>query len=142
MVLSLCVEQGLLAALGSHLYLWRQEVRRQEEGLAIGLDLARAAARLFMLEWDRMFLQLVRDNFLTLYHYSRYLDDTGNGVKAIPLGMRWSEKEGRMIIHPGLVEQDRDIPGDLRTMREVVKMANSITTFSPLIFLLVSCTFG
>ena len=127
MVLSLCVEQGLLAALGSHLYLWRQEVRRQEEGLAIGLDLARAAARLFMMEWDRMFLQL---------------DDTGNGVKAIPLGMRWSEKEGRMIIHPGLVEQDRDIPGDLRTMREVVKMANSITTFSPLIFLLVSCAFG
>ena len=32
-----------------------------------------------------------------------------------------------MILHPHLMEEDRDIPSDQRTMREVVKMANSIT---------------
>ena len=32
-VLSLCIEQGLLAALGSHLYTWHREVKEQQEGL-------------------------------------------------------------------------------------------------------------
>ena len=81
-----------------------------------------------MLDWDRLFIQLARENRLNLCHYSRYVDDTGNGAGALAPGMRWSEEERRMILHPHLVEEDRDIPGDIRTMREVVKMANSITT--------------
>ena len=43
-VLLLCVEQGLLAALGSHLYNWHREVKEQQDGLPIGLDLTRAVA--------------------------------------------------------------------------------------------------
>ena len=108
LVLSLCVEQGLLAALGSHIYLWREEVRGQEEGLPIGLDLTRATARLLLLDWDRQFTQ--DNNNLNLYHYSRYLDDTANGARAIALGMRWSVEERRMKLHPHLVGEDREVP--------------------------------
>ena len=32
-VFSLCIQQGLLAALGSHLYNWHREVKEQKEGL-------------------------------------------------------------------------------------------------------------
>ena len=38
--------------------------------VAIGLDLARAGARLIMLDWDRLFIQLARENRLNLCHYS------------------------------------------------------------------------
>ena len=72
-----CVEQGLLTALGSHLYTWHQEVKKQEDGLAIGLDLSRAAGRLVMLDWDLELLQLARDNQLKVLMYKRYVDDLG-----------------------------------------------------------------
>ena len=88
MVLSLCIEQGLLAALGSHLYTWHNEARQQDEGLGIGLDLARAGARLMMLDWDRQFLQLAVENAIKYYHNSRYVDDTANGTMALGPGMR------------------------------------------------------
>ena len=57
-ILSLCVEQGLIAALNSHLYLWNREVREQGHGLPIGLDLTRAVARLVLMDWDQQFLRL------------------------------------------------------------------------------------
>ena len=55
------------------------------------------------------------------------MDDTANGTEAIQPGIRWSEEEGRMILHPHLVEEDRDMPKDIRTTREVAKMGSSIS---------------
>ena len=127
MVLSMCVEQGLLAALGSHLFSWHREVRRQGEGLGIGSDLTRAVARLVMLDWDINFLQLARANHILYYLYHRYVDDTNNATAALAPGKRWSREEGRMVLHPHLVQEDLDTPADERTMREVVHLANSIS---------------
>ena len=125
-VFSLCVEQGLLAALGSHLYTWHQEVKKQEDGLGIGLDLARAAGRLVMLDWDLQLLQLARDNELKVLMYKWYMDDSGAGLEALKPGVRWSEEEGRMILHPHLAQEDLTVAADFRTMRELFKMGNSI----------------
>ena len=54
--------------------------------MGIGLDLARAAARLVMLDWDQQFLQLAEENAINYYHFSRYVDDTANGT--MPLAPR------------------------------------------------------
>ena len=126
-ILSLCVEQGLLAALGSHLYNWHREVKEQQDGLPIGLDLTRAVARLVLLDWDQQFLRLVRSNNITCHMYYRYVDDTSNGMKALRPGTRWSEEEQRMIVHPHLVEEDMAESSDIRTAREVAKMGSSIS---------------
>ena len=74
LILSLCVEQGLLAAMDGHLYNWHLEVKKQVEGLGIGSDLTRAVARLVMLDWDNRFINLVQENKLTLYSYTRFVD--------------------------------------------------------------------
>ena len=126
-VLSLCVEQGLLAALDSHLYLWHREVKMQVDGLPIGLDLTRAVARLVMMDWDQQFLRLAAANNITYHLYSRYMDDTANGTEAMQPGTRWSEEEKRMIVDPHLVEEDIEVPSDMRTAREVAKMGSSIS---------------
>ena len=126
-VLSLCVQQGLLAALGTHLYTWHREVKEQQEGLPIGLDLTRAVARLVMLDWDQQFLRLVRTNNITIHMYSRYIDDTANGAEALRPGTRWSDEEGRMILHPHLIEEDLAVPSDTRTAREIAMMGSSIS---------------
>ena len=125
-ILSLCVQQGLLTALDTHMYTWHKEVKKQVGGLAIGLDLSRAVGRLVMLEWDQKFLKLARDNQINIYMYKRYVDDSAEGMEALKPGLRWSEEEGRMILHPHLVEEDLELEPDLRSMREVVRMGNSI----------------
>ena len=121
------MEQGLIAALGSHLYNWHREVKEQQEGLPIGLDLTRAVARLVLLDWDQKFLHLVRTNNITCHLYYRYMDDTSNGMEALRPGTRWSDEELRMILHPHLVEEDRDVSSDIRTAKEVAKMGSSIS---------------
>ena len=96
------------------------------EGLAIGLDLSRAVGRLVMLEWDQKFLKLARDNQLNIYMYKRYVDGSAEGMEALKPGLRWSEEERRIILHPHLIEEDLELEPDLRSMREVVNMGNSI----------------
>ena len=125
-VLSLCIEQGLEAALDSHLYLWHKEVMEQKEGLPIGLDLTRAVARLIMMDWDQQFLRLASANNITYYLYSRFMDDTANVTEALQPGTRWSALE-KMIVHPHLVDEDKEVPDDIRTAREVARMGSSIS---------------
>ena len=135
-ILSLCVEEGLLAALGSHTYTWNKEVKLQGSGLPIGLDLTRAVARLVLLDWDQQFLRLARANQLELFLYSRFVDDTANAMEGLAPGLRWSEEEGRMILHPHLVEEDLHTAPDIRTSREVARMGSSI---SPMVELTADC---
>ena len=84
------------------LYNWHREVKEQQEGLPIGLDLTRAVARLVLLDWDQQFLRLVRANNITFHLFYRYMDDTANGAEALRPGTRWSEEEERMILHPDI----------------------------------------
>ena len=79
-----------------------------------------------MLEWDQCFLRLARDNQLNIIMYKRYVDDNAEGMEALKPGVKWSEEEKRMILRPPLVEEDLLLEPDLRSMREVVKMGNSI----------------
>ena len=88
-ILALCVEQGLLAALGSHTYTWKGEVKMQGSGLPIGLDITRAVARIIMLDWDQHFLTLARNNNMEYYIYKRYVDDTANCTEILTPALRW-----------------------------------------------------
>ena len=128
LILSICVEQGLLAAVDGHLFVWHKEVMKKQEGLGIGSDLTRAVARLVMLDWDQRFLNLAMDNKITIYMYNRYVDDTANAARALAPGVRWGEEERSMVFLPHLVEEDREVEADIRTMREVVRMGSSLDT--------------
>ena len=80
-----------------------------------------------MLDWDQKFLRLVRTNNITCHLYYRYMDDTSNGMEALRPGTRWSDEELRMILHPHLVEEDKEVSSDIRTAKEVAKMGSSIS---------------
>ena len=118
------VEKAIIACMENVCYLFNNQVKQQEEGLATGEDASRALARIVMLDWDMEVTKLAEDNQLEIYLHSRYVDDTADAGKALAPGLRW--EEGRMAMKPELVEEDRDTPGDLRTMREFVKLGSSI----------------
>ena len=98
----------------------------QRSGLPIGPDITRAAARILMLATDQQFIRLARNNKMECYMYRRYVDDTADCAEMRTPGVRWSEEEGSMVMHHNLVEDDRNSPPDVRTAREVAKMAISI----------------
>ena len=108
------------------MYIWHKTVKQQVGGLAIGLDLSRAVGRLVMLEWDRRFLDLASNNQLAVYMYKRYVDDSAEGMEALKPGLRWNEEERHMMMHPHLIVEDQALEEDSRSMREMVKMGNSI----------------
>ena len=97
LVFSLVIEEGLLAACENHLYSFHGQVRAQGRGLWIGTYLARAMARLVMLDWDQCFLELTRTNRQKIYMYGRYAEDTAKGMGAIPPGWRWSQEQQKMM---------------------------------------------
>ena len=55
-----------------------------------------------------------------------YIDDDNVFYFTLPLGCRWSDNRGKMIVEEDKVEEDQQIPSDVRTIREMVKMANTV----------------
>ena len=63
----------------------------------------------------------------------RYIDDQNMAVKPLAPGTRWvvgpwaGGLEGRMVVQDHLVEEDTLLPDDQRTMKELRKMADTIS---------------
>ena len=51
-----CLELMIIASMTNHVYLFKNTIRLQTEGGAIGLKVTQALARLYMLWWDKKFL--------------------------------------------------------------------------------------
>ena len=131
-MLAQVIQVAVLAVLQNHTYQFNGEVRLQKDGGPIGLELAGAIARVVMLWWDRKFLSLAAINLIELYLYLRYIEDQNMAVKPLAAGTRWvvgpwrERIGGKMIIMDHLVEEDKLIPEDRRTMIELRRMGNSI----------------
>ena len=54
-----------------------------------------------------------------LYFYMRYVDDCNCVGEELPLGSR--VHNGKVIIKPECIEEDKQIPGDIRTARVMQK---------------------
>ena len=80
-----------------------------------------------MLDWDQQFVRLAAANNIYYHLYSMYVDDTANGTEALKPGVKWSVEEKKMIEYIDMVEEDEQVPSDIRTAKEVAKMGSSIS---------------
>ena len=132
-LLAQVIRVATLAILQHHTYQFNGEVRLQNDGGPIGLELAGAVARVVMLWWDQKFLHLASLNCISIYLYLRYIDDQNTALQPLPLGARWMVGPwmgglgGKMVVMEHLVEEDRLRPRDQHTMEEVRKMADSVS---------------
>ena len=109
----------------NHTYSWKGEVRLQRKGGGIGDKLAQAAARLFMIWWDRSFLILLESAGLTITMYKRYVDDGNVKMVALDPGAVWDSSFGRITyVDPEL--DDRQ--ADRRTAEVVKSLADSVSS--------------
>ena len=58
--------------------------------------------------------------------YKRYVDDVNEAIACLPPGSRWSNEERKMVVVQEEIDNDMSVAGDVRTLKEVVKMGSSI----------------
>ena len=61
-----------------------------------------------------------------LYLYLRYVDDANFVAGELPLGARLDN--GKVVIRQEMVQEDANIPGDLRTARVIQEITNGISS--------------
>ena len=123
-----CLEKMIEACMENHTYTFNGTVRLQRKGGAIGLKVTQAVARLYMMWWDKQFLALADKAGAEIKMYKRYVDDTNIIIKTLNPGQRWDKVAQQIKVYPDKVEEDQDTENDVRTAREIRKMADSIDT--------------
>lgn len=130
-MIALALEYGISAVMRSHTYQFNGEVFLQDDGGPIGLELTGAIARVFMLSWDKKFIDRVKrmtEGFnWKLYMYMRYVDDCNCIGEEMPPGTRI--ENGKLVVKPEHVEQDKQEPGDKRTATILREIANGVCDF-------------
>ena len=132
-LLAQVLKTAMLAVLQNHTYQFENgQIRLQNDGSPIGLEMAGALARVVMIWWDKRFLSLVNLNLADCYLYLRYIDDQNMAMRPLAPGTRWQIGPwadglgGKMVVIEQLVQSDELLPADMRTMEELRKMGNSI----------------
>ena len=81
---------------------------------------------------SRQIIATVNGNDWIMYMYTKYVDDFYSAQEVLPLGSRWDE--GKVVVREELVEEDRQVPGDLRTARVICGAANTIDDMIKMVF--------
>ena len=87
--------------LKNHIFRFKDEIRKQANGGAIGVKAAGDIASLFMCWWDKVFIEKVNEALQDLNLYLRYVDDEYVICEIIPEN-----------------DENREQPPDERTMRK------------------------
>lgn len=122
---------GVMGVMSNHTYRYRQQTRLQHDGGSIGNQLAGEVADVVMAWWTGVFLGLAATATAAIMpafilESGLYIDDDNLFYFIPPLGTRWNDEQKMMLIDQDKVEEDRNCQDDVRTMREVTRMANSI----------------
>ena len=110
--------------LETHTYDFAGEIRRQEEGGAIGMEITGVVAQIFMVWWDRQLVRKLNEVNIQLNLHERYVDDTNAVTKQTPRGARYDGE--RITITEAATIEDENIPDDERTMKLIQAIANTI----------------
>ena len=80
---------GIRLVMENHIYRFGGELRRQKEGGPIGVELTGALADLFMLYWDRKFLNRLQEIGIEVKGYTRFKDDTNIMLNPVDRNMKY-----------------------------------------------------
>ena len=125
-MLGIAIKHMVKLVMKNHFYMVGNEIRRQGKGGAIGNRLTGEMCRNFGKWWDSEMLSKLKRLKIENEMLERYVDDTGVALKGLDPGVRYNEVEDKMEIKTELIESDKDVPEDERTMKELNKIGSSI----------------
>ena len=86
--------------MSSHTYKWDGEYRLQQMGGGIGDKLAQAAARVFLIWWDKQFTLLIVNAGITVSFFKRYVDDGNILCSPIDPSLMWDKNSKGLVRRP------------------------------------------
>ena len=124
------LEVAIRTCCKNHVYQQEGRFYLQKEGMPIGLRISGVVAELRMCIWMEEVEAKMMKNKMEVYMNETYVDDNDLLMEALAMGTRWSTDEDRMVTSEEALEEDTNggEEDDTRTMREVRRMVNSITT--------------
>ena len=82
-ILTQALNIGLMTVMTSHIYEFNGELRKQKNGGAIGMELTGTLAKVFMVWWDKIFLNKLEELSIMMPVYKRYVDDINCGLEFV-----------------------------------------------------------
>ena len=118
------VRAAIRLVMKNHFYSFDNIIRKQEKGGAIGNKLTERLGKLLMKRHDKKYLKLLTKLKIENELFERYVDDTTDGLVALDPGVRFNGK--KLVKVEELVEEDKKVPEDLRTMLVLKEIGNTI----------------
>ena len=121
----------------NHTYEYKNKFLQQSRKGIIGIDMMRALAKLYMIDWTKKFknkLKLIEENSsadlklnLTLEVYKIYVDDESSIQEATPKGATFDIRKKEIVITEEQLEKDKDLKADRRTANLMTKIPTVLT---------------
>ena len=123
-MISTALRNALTFVMRNHVNAFDNELRKQTEGGPIGLELTGLLARIYMIWWDKQFLQKCAENQISPVMYKRYVDDINTLVECAGPGKTYNGQE--IVTDPEKEENDRNKNDDEITMKLLNEIGDSI----------------
>ena len=120
------MKKSIELVMQNHFYSYQNQIRKQAKGGAIGNSLTEKLGKLMMKRFDKKNLSLLKKLKVETEMSKTYVDDNTVAMKALDLGVRFDAEKIKMVVVEELVESDKVIPEDKRTMIELNKIANTV----------------
>ena len=118
------VKHATKLVMQNHFYSFDNQIRRQNKGGAIGNKLTERLGKILMKRHSRQYLKLLQEVGLKNELFETYVDDTTDVMVAVDPGVRFDGE--KLVKREELVENDANVPEDVRTMDVLKDIANTI----------------
>ena len=118
------VKSACRLVMSNHFYSFDNKIRRQHKGGAIGNKLTERLGKVLMKRHAKKYLRLLEVLDIKKEMLTGYVDDTTDVLVAIDPGVRLVD--GKLEVKEELVDEDKMVPEDERTMKLLKEVANTV----------------
>ena len=118
------VRSAIKLVMNNHYYTFDNSIRKQSKGRAIGNKLTERVGKMFMKRHDKKYVKLLAKLKVEHELFERYVDDETVSLAGFDPGVRFNGK--KLVRREELIEEDRLVPEDKRTMIILKEIGNTI----------------
>jgi hypothetical protein len=123
-MLGTVIEIMIISSMENHVYKFANVIRKQKDGGPIGLSLTGEVADCYLIQWDKKFLEKLKEVGIDIILYERFKDDITVIMESLAKGSRL--KDGKVILDLEKKETDIERSDEEVTMEVVLGVAESV----------------
>ena len=125
-MLGLALSTGVYKVISYHFYNFKGKTYKQGAGGAIGTEIAGEISKVYMNRWDQKLVRRLKLLGIMVQLYKRYVDDTLILFDTLKPGVIYDPCANKLKHCPDQEVRDEVVSQDVRNMRVVLEVANSL----------------